>query len=227
MSLCAGSAPAELDSTDIAPPPPPPSAYLNDCAGGGGGSQQGYPDASPTASTDVFTSSFPCILDGLAADPATPSSSPGGVGPVDLSLKPADGGFQPANPLVDVTLPTDLGGQFALGDRGVELDAGATDPSAAAAADANPLVGQGLLYADAAPATDLAVAPISVGLEAIYQLRAPESPDRLTMGLTVPDGANLEPADDGGVQVVQGVGRSRTSAYQRQSMPPATRLQRQ
>jgi hypothetical protein len=163
------------------------------------------------AAEALFTRSFPCILDELADDPPSASVLPlrtidasGNDLPMDLSLQPEDGGHVPANPLVDLTLPANLGDEVAVGDRGIRFDVGATNPEAAEAATAAPLAGEGLFYANAAPATDVILAPVSQGLETVYQLRGPESPEHLQMNLTLPDGAALKPAVDGGAEVVQG-----------------------
>lgn len=232
LSAVAAQALAKGNAPGLAPPPPPPSTYESECVAGAG-SPQGYPDASPAEAADLLTRSFPCILDSLAAEPADPESASatvsgeprGGAVPgdqvvstppllamdesgqevaVDLSLEPTTDGFAPTNPLVDLTLPADLGHEVAIGDRGIAIDIGATDPDAASAASAEPLAGEGLIYADAAPSTDAVLAPISGGLESVYQLRAPESPERLTNTFTLPDGASLEATPDGGAWVVQG-----------------------
>ncbi len=210
---------------------PPMSSFQDEC--GGGGMAQGYPDATPAEAADLFTSSFPCLLDSLAAEPSDSSGSQasraqdGGGGdalagdaaqapltttdasgesvPVDLSLEPGGGGFQPVAPLVDLTLPANLGDQVSFGNQGIAIDAGATDPQQAATASAEPFAGgKGLFYADAAPATDVALAPISHGLEATYQLRAPESPEHLGIALSLPDGSSLQSEDSGGAWVVEG-----------------------
>ncbi len=228
LSLAGAPAVAQTGTTAA----PPPSSFQADC--GGGGSTQGYPDASPTAAADLFTQSFPCLLDSLTTDPSGSSGSQasgaqdeaggdalagdssqsapfmttdesGASVPVDLSLEPAADGFQPAAPLVALTLPADLGDQVAFGDQGIAIDMGATDPQVAATSSAKSFAdGKGLFYAGAAPATDVALAPVSHGLEATYQLRAPESPEHLEMALTLPDGASLQSAGSGGAWVVQG-----------------------
>jgi hypothetical protein len=123
--------------------------------------------------------------------------------PVDLSLDSQASGYQPQNPLVDLTLPSDLSHDVAVGDQGIKVDLGATDPNAAGDATADTVAGDNLFYADAAPATDVLLAPTRTGVEALYQLRAPESPNHLEMGLTLPDGASLQSADGGGASVVR------------------------
>jgi hypothetical protein len=125
----------------------------------------------------------------------TPDAS-GQPAPVDLSLDPQGSSYQPQNPLVDLSLPDTITHEVAVGDQGLKVDVGASDP-----ASADPIAGDNLFYADAAQATDVVLAPISTGLETLYQLRAPSSPDQFQMTLTLPDGASLSPAGDGGAQI--------------------------
>lgn len=128
----------------------------------------------------------------------TPDAS-GQPAPVDLSLNQQGRSYQPQNPLVDLSLPDTITHEVAVGDQGLKVDVGATDP-----ASADPIGGDNLFYADAAQATDVVLAPISTGLETLYELRAPSSPDHFQMALTLPDGASLSPSGDGGAQVVRG-----------------------
>ena len=153
------------------------------------GSTAGYPDASDAQAEDLFTENFQCILDSLAADPGNPQATYTAASPplplrtadgtpVDLSLNPTGDKYQfaPANPLVDVALPDDLSREVPVGDRGIALNLGATDPEAAKSATAAPLAGEGLFYANAAPATDVSLSPISPGIEATYQAPGPGEP---------------------------------------------------
>jgi hypothetical protein len=127
----------------------------------------------------------------------TPDAS-GQPAPVDLSLDPQGSSYQPQNPLVDLSLPDTITHDVAVGDQGLRVDVGASDP-----ASADPIAGDNLFYADAAQATDVVLAPISTGLETLYQLRAPSSPDHFQMTLTLPDGASLSPTGDGGAQITR------------------------
>jgi hypothetical protein len=135
--------------------------------------------------------------------PLRTTDDSGQQAPVDLSLDSQAGGYAPQNPLVDLTLPNNLSHEVAVGDQGLKLDLGATDPNAATDASADPVAGEGLFYADAAPSTDVVLAPISSGVEALYQLRAPESPNQLQIGLTLPAGASLVGADGGAAAVIR------------------------
>lgn len=126
------------------------------------------------------------------------ASSDGDTAPVDLSLDQLGDDYVPDNPLVDLKLPVDLDGMVAIGDQGIKLNVGAADP-----ADANRVGGDNLFYADAAPATDVVLAPISSGLETFYQLRAPESPDSFRIEFTLPAGTELRDTGNGGAEIVR------------------------
>lgn len=122
-----------------------------------------------------------------------------GQAPVDLSLDQQGADYTPDNPLVDLKLPDRLDNNVALGDNGIKVDLGATD-----SATADPINGgDNLFYADAAPATDVVLAPISSGLESFYQLRAPESPEHFQVDFTLPAGAQLTDTGDGGAAIIQ------------------------
>ncbi len=135
-----------------------------------------------------------------------------GQAPVDLSLDQQGSGYAPDNPLVDLKLPENLNNDVTLGNDGVKVDVGATDSATADPIDG----GESLFYADAAPATDVVLAPISTGLESFYELRAPESPDHFEMNFNLPDGAQLEQGPGGGAQITSAGGDTLGVVY-----PPA------
>lgn len=123
-----------------------------------------------------------------------------GLSPVDLSLDQQGSGYVADNPLVEARLPGTLGGDVSVGDQGIQLDVGGD-----AAATADPIDGgEALFYADAAPATDAILAPISTGVETFYELRAPESPEHFRLGFSLPAGAQLSQTGDGATIVSDG-----------------------
>lgn len=234
IGMFASGSGALAQSTDSTPTAE--QTAQSDCANGIAPS--GTTDAASAQPEQLFTEQFPCILDQLIADPPSDSSgasttasnqaptgsesgdplsagppltTPQGA-PVDLTLEHKPDGYTPADPRVDLTLPNHLDQGVPIGDSGVTLDPGATDPAAATSANADPLRGQGLFYADAAPSTDVLLAPISPGLETVYQLRSADSPEHLEMGVNLPAGASLESATGGDAQVVDG-GQSVASFY--------------
>ncbi|MEA2496159.1 MAG: hypothetical protein QOJ29_4070, partial [Thermoleophilaceae bacterium] len=119
--------------------------------------------------------------------------------PVDLSLDQVGDNFVPENPVVDLSLPADLSTPATIGSDGIKLDPGATNP-----ADASPMQGDNLFYADALHDTDVVLAPTTQGLETLYQLRSPDSPEQLSMSFSLPEGASLQGTDDGGTDILIG-----------------------
>jgi hypothetical protein len=169
---------------------------------------------------EVAQSDLDALLESQATDGANATqlvsstlplrtSTDGADAPVDLSLDPQSSGYTPDNPLVDLKLPEDLSGDVAVGNQGIKVN---FDTSGSANADR--IAGDNLFYADAAPATDVVLAPVSPGLETFYQLRAPESPDSFRIDFTLPAGAQLT-AGGGGAAVVRD-GETLASVY-----PPA------
>src|SRR5205823_2419875 len=61
----------------------------------------------------------------------------------------------------------------------------------------------GVLYANAATDTDVLVRPVETGVETYFQLRSPDSPQRLSMPLTLPAGASASLHSDGTVSIVR------------------------
>jgi hypothetical protein len=145
------------------------------------------------------TASNPPLVISSTAPLRTVNDS-GHKAPIDLTLDQQGSSYTPQNPAVDLALPNNLQNDVSFGDQGVKIDAGAANP-----ANADPINGgQNLFYADAARATDVVLAPLSGGLEILYELRAPESPDHFTMSFTLPDGADLQAVDGGGAKIVDG-----------------------
>lgn len=120
--------------------------------------------------------------------------------PIDLSLTEAGGHLEPADPLVEAQIPTELG-------EGIELPgAGIGIALAGAAAEREPTVigGSVAAYPNVAADTDLAISPTPSGVETLTQLRSPDSPTSETYNLSLPVGAQLVATDDGGAQVRSG-----------------------
>ncbi|MGH2964745.1 MAG: hypothetical protein ACRDMH_05105 [Solirubrobacterales bacterium] len=123
----------------------------------------------------------------------------GGQAPVDLSLDPQGSGYVPDNPLVDLKLPANVSNDVSVGDQGIKVDVGASTNATADTISG----GDNLFYHEAAPDTDVVLAPVSVGFETLYQLRSPQSPEDLSMSFTMPSGASLQNSDSGAAQIVK------------------------
>lgn len=117
---------------------------------------------------------------------------------VELSLEPTQEGYEPANGLVDVTLPFAADETAEVGEEGFAISQAAADPSAARRfGDKN------LFYPDVLPDTDLLAAPTSGGLELFNLLRSEVSPEDLRFAIDVPEGAMLRSDGSGGAEVVR------------------------
>jgi sugar lactone lactonase YvrE len=122
---------------------------------------------------------------------------------VDLTLEQTEGGLQPANPLVEVGVPGQLGEGIALPEVEVEISLA----SAPAERAASVVKESTAFYPNVAPDSDLSVAPTPLGVETSTQLRSADSPTSQTFDLTLPPGASLREAEGGGAEVVDQDGK--------------------
>jgi Bacterial Ig-like domain (group 3) len=122
----------------------------------------------------------------------------GDLEPVDLSLESTLGALRPANPLVDLTIPSQLGDGIQLPGAEVVIEVeGAPDDRAPST-----LGDSVAFYPNVAKDTDLAVSPTPGGVETLSQLRSAEAPRSQTLNLDLPDGAVLEETADGGARAM-------------------------
>jgi len=118
---------------------------------------------------------------------------------LNLELNNFHGELEPSNPLVDVGIPNELGEGISLGDGGIQIMLSGA-PGDRAPSDASDVA----FYPNVAPDSDLAVAPTATGVETFSQLRSPDAPRSLTFHLSLPAGATLSSAPDGGAEVKDG-----------------------
>lgn len=118
----------------------------------------------------------------------------GSLETVDLGLEGASGGLRPANPLIELEIPNQLGEGIELPEAGVQIEL------QGAPAERSPsTVGETVaFYPNVAPDTDLAVSPTPAGVETLTQVRSPEAPHTQTFNLQLPPGATLEETSEGG-----------------------------
>jgi 6-bladed beta-propeller/NHL repeat len=116
---------------------------------------------------------------------------------VDLGLEPVTGDLQPANPLVEVEIPSELEeGVAELPGEGVSISlAGDSERTATT------IAGDAAFYPNVARDSDLVVLPTPTGLETLTQLRSPDAPTTQSFDLDIPSGSTLEASDDGGAVV--------------------------
>src|SRR5262249_51811126 len=91
---------------------------------------------------------------------------------VNLELEHAEGELQPANPLVEVGLPQNLGEGIAISDSGVtiELQGAPVERTPSTVEDSV------ALYPEVASDSSLAVAPTPSGVETLSLLQSPDAP---------------------------------------------------
>jgi sugar lactone lactonase YvrE len=119
---------------------------------------------------------------------------------LDLSLERNEGELQPEAPLVELSVPNELGEGISLPETGVtiSLEGAPADRSPSAVA------GEAAVYPNVAQNTDLVVVPSPTGVETFSQLRSEDSPRTESFNLELPAGAALEKTKDGGAEVVRG-----------------------
>jgi hypothetical protein len=132
--------------------------------------------------------------------PLRAESEKGGKTPVDLALESVSGGFEAANPLVDVSFPSSLGAGATVGRLRVVPETAGDEPTGPHVLDE---LG-GLLYHETTLDTDLILAPVPTGAEVAWLLRSPQAPESQRLSFDLPDGGELLKAPDGGVDVVVG-----------------------
>jgi len=134
------------------------------------------------------------ILD--AEVPATVRDEDGEMSKVDLGLEATPEGFEPANPIVDIEIPSSP-------QDGVGIDNGAITIAQVGAdleSRAYLFSEKDVIYPEVQTDTDLLVSPRSTGVELFDQLRSVESPETLRFDLDLPQGAELR-ANAGAAEV--------------------------
>jgi len=119
---------------------------------------------------------------------------------VDLDLQATDGGFAPANPIVDVTLPSSSDGALTVGD---DLSLTASIPGGGTTSGRR-AGDSAVFYPEAGTDTDLVATPTSNGLETFFTLRSADAPETASLTFDLPEGASLLKQEDGSVNVVRG-----------------------
>jgi YD repeat-containing protein len=116
---------------------------------------------------------------------------------VELELEESADGFEPANPLVDLSLPETASDSIELGDEGLAITPVGTSDAAAS------LLGEEDLFLPAAREdTSLLLSPIAGGVELSALLVSRNSPQQLAFDVNLPQGASLRSSATGGAEVV-------------------------
>jgi DNA-binding beta-propeller fold protein YncE len=128
--------------------------------------------------------------------PLAVETSPGQRVPVNLALHAAGSGFEPATPVVGVSIAKQLNGGVSLSAIGVSLTP--VDESGAALSGSEGTIdGASVLYANEQTDTDTLVKPTTDGFELDTLLRSVDSPQQLSFKVGLPEGASLVQAKDG------------------------------
>jgi len=124
---------------------------------------------------------------------------------VDLSLEHSQGELQPANPLVEIGIPQELGDGIQLGTEDpIQIQL----PSAPQGLSPSMVNGSVAVYPNVDTDTDLVVAPAPEGVETLTQMRSPQAPTSQTFHIDMPVGASLRKTESGGAEVVDSDGET-------------------
>ena len=115
---------------------------------------------------------------------------------VDLDLEHVGADLQPANPLVDLSIPANLNEGINLPEVGVGIGL-----DSAATRSASIVTDGAAFYPNVAEESDFSVVAIPTGVETLTQLRSAAAPTSQTYTLDLPQGAQLEETEDGGAIV--------------------------
>ena len=140
----------------------------------------GEANSGPDSAYSLLESTIPLRVEGEA---------------IDLTLGRSNGVLQPANPLVEVKIPDQLGEGVALPQSGVEIHF----PDAVEDRSPNIVTDATAMYPNVAPDSDLVVAPSPTGVETFTTLRSADAPRTAALQLSLPAGAELVPWNGGAV----------------------------
>lgn len=137
--------------------------------------------------------------------PVEAENAAGEEAKVDLTLEETSAGFEPENPLVDLSIGKSVEEGVEVGEDGLTITQAGTE-----GAVGRPMGDKNVLYNEVAPGTDtdLMVSPVSGGVELSDFLRSAESPEELRFELSLPEGATLRTGEAGGAEVVDADGRT-------------------
>ncbi len=135
--------------------------------------------------------------------PLRAAEEDGDLRKVELGLEETPAGYEPANPLVDLSLPANAQDPIGIGDEGLAIT-----PVGTTAAPAAPIGEEDLLLPAAHEDTSYLLSPIAGGLELSAMLASRNSPEELDFDITLPQGASLRAGEGGGAEVVGTGGES-------------------
>ncbi|MGH2956445.1 MAG: hypothetical protein ACRDL6_05555, partial [Solirubrobacterales bacterium] len=131
--------------------------------------------------------------------PLRAPSESGRLDPVDLALVDQGQVIAPKNPLGPLRIDPDLGGGAELPRAGLGFR-----PTGFEQNSAGQVVEDKAFYANAYPDTDYILRALPAGVEALFQLRSIDSPDRFSLRFDLPAGASLEKQGERGAAIANG-----------------------
>ncbi|HEY1853116.1 MAG TPA: hypothetical protein VGG40_00885, partial [Solirubrobacterales bacterium] len=150
-------------------------------------------------------STGPTLLESSA--PLRAKNASGEEEAVNLGLEHVEGELQPANPIVEVGIPQELGEGIEIGGEAGEEPVRVQLVSAPQERAPSTIDESVAVYPNVGTDTDLAVAPTPEGVETLTQLRTAEAPTSQTFRLELPAGASLQASPSGGAEVVRQDGK--------------------
>jgi hypothetical protein len=129
--------------------------------------------------------------------PLNAAAGDGRRGLVNLDLRSDARGFEPTNPLANVSFPSDAAGALKFGS-GLSSELPGTSAS-----KGQRLGSQAVFYPNVASDTDEILKSELSGFETLTQLRSPSSPERLEYRLDAPSGTVLKDTSAGGLDIIQ------------------------
>jgi sugar lactone lactonase YvrE len=132
-----------------------------------------------------------------AGIPVRAEDEDGELKKVDLGLQATNEGFEPANPLTSVEIPSSADEATSVGEDGIAV----SQAGASGASEARHLGDKDIFFHEVERDTDLLVSPISSGVELVDQLRSAESPETFRFPIALPPGAELHANGSGGAEI--------------------------
>lgn len=130
--------------------------------------------------------------------PAEVRDEDGEMSKVDLSLEATAEGFEPENPVIDLSIPASPAEGISIANGETSITQAGVDPESSAHLFGD----KDVIYPEVQTDTDLLVSPLSTGVEFYDQLRSPQSPETLRFDLGLPEGAELR-ANAGAAEVYE------------------------
>jgi hypothetical protein len=121
---------------------------------------------------------------------------------INLTLENTGGELQSANPLVNISIPTELGEGVVFPGSDIRI----TPEDVAPERSPSTIEQSVAFYPNVAPETDLAWAMTPGGVESLTQLRSPEAPRAQGFQFELPPGASLSAVENGGAVVTNANG---------------------